>query len=91
MFLPRCTARSVIPAVLTGLTVSVSWSWYPEIFHVKNGPTPFLATAVPCLTTIATAFVLSFLVERGGPHAGQDFTWFAIVRGGRSEESSERA
>jgi SSS family solute:Na+ symporter len=85
MFLPRCTARSVIPAVLMGLTVSVLWSWYPEIFQVKNGPTPFLATAVPCLTSVTTAFVLSFLVERGGPHAGLDFTWSAIVRGSHSE------
>lgn len=86
MFLPRCTARSAIPAVLTGLTVSVLWSWYPEIFGVKKGPTPFLATAVPCLTTVGTAFLLSLFVERGGMHAGQDFTWFAIVRGRKSVE-----
>jgi len=86
MFLPRATARSVIPAVMTGLTVSVLWSWYPEIFGEKKGPTPFLATAVPCLATIGTAFVLSYLVERGGEHAGQNYTWRAIVRGRKSEE-----
>jgi SSS family solute:Na+ symporter len=83
MFCSRCTSRSAIPALCGGLAVSVVWSWYPEIFDKKAGPTVFLAIAVPCLTTIGTAFVLSFVVERGGPHAGQDFTWFAIVRGGQ--------
>src|SRR5262249_17332454 len=87
MFVPRATARSVIPAVLIGLTVSVLWSWYPEIFGKPKGPTPFLATAVPCLTTVGTAFVLSYLVERGGEHAGQSFTWRAIVRGRKAEEA----
>lgn len=79
MFLPRCTSRSAIPAVLTGLSVSVVWSWYPEIFDTKAGPTVFLAIAVPYLTTIGTAAVLSYLVEHGGPHPGQSFTWFAVV------------
>ena len=87
MFLPRATARSVIPAVLTGLAVSIVWSWYPELFAAERRPTPFLATAVPCLTTIGTAFVLSYLVERGGEHGGQNFTWVAIVRGGKSEDT----
>ena len=87
MFLPRATARSVIPAVLTGLMISIGWSWYPEIFGGKRAPTPFLAIAVPCLATIGTAFVLSWLVERGGTHPGQNFTWFAIVRRGKSEET----
>jgi hypothetical protein len=64
------------------------WSWYPEIFHVDQGPTIFLAIAVPCLTTIATAAVLSYLVERGGPHAGQRFTWLAVVKGSQATESN---
>ncbi len=87
MFLPRATARSVIPAVLMGLTVSVGWSWYPEIFGAEQGPTPFLATAVPCLTTVATAFILSYLVESGGEHAGLSYTWRAIVRGTKADEA----
>jgi len=81
MFVSRCTSRSAIPAVMAGLSVSIFWSWYPEIFGTKTGPTVFLAIAVPCLTTIATAAVLSFLVERRGPHAGQRFTWLAVVKG----------
>lgn len=81
MFLPRCTSRSAIPAVLTGLTVSIFWSWFREIFGVTYRPTPFLSICVPCLTTLGTAALLSYLVERKGPHAGQNFTWFAIVRG----------
>lgn len=31
MFLPRCTARSAIPAVITGFTLSIAWSWWMEI------------------------------------------------------------
>ncbi len=87
MFLPRATARSVIPAVLIGLTVSIGWSWYPEIFGSEDRPSPFLATAVPCLATVGTAFLLSYLVERGGEHAGQNYTWRAIVRGREAEET----
>ncbi len=88
MFLPRCTSRSAIPAVLTGLTVSVFWSWYPEIFGTKARPTFALAIAVPCLTTIATAAALSYLVERGGPHAGQRYTWFTVVKGPQRAETN---
>src|SRR5262249_29831139 len=32
MFLPRCTARSALPAVFLGMAVSVTWSWWKEIF-----------------------------------------------------------
>jgi solute:Na+ symporter, SSS family len=88
MFLSRCTTRSALPAVATGLMVSIVWSWFRELFGTNYGPTIFLAIAVPCLTTIGTAFLLSFLVERSGPHAGINFTWFAIVRGGKSGETN---
>jgi SSS family solute:Na+ symporter len=88
MFLPRCTGRSAIPAVATGLSVSIFWSWYPEIFHTTARPTFALAIAVPCLVTITTAAVLGLLVERGGPHAGQQFTWIAVVKGPRSTDAS---
>jgi SSS family solute:Na+ symporter len=109
MFLPRCTSRSAFPAVLTGLVVSVVWSWFQELAMVwsrlvpslsgsspalgpeARGPTPFLAIAIPWLTTVVTAFVLSFIVERSGPHPGRNFTWFAIVRGAKPQESSRTA
>jgi SSS family solute:Na+ symporter len=90
MFLPRCTARSALGAVVTGLTASIFWSWYREIFGVERGPTIFLAIAVPWFTSVATAFVLSFLIERGGAHAGQGFTWFAIVKGPPLEEPASK-
>jgi SSS family solute:Na+ symporter len=34
MFLPRVTARSILPAVLCGLTVSLVWSWWEAIATV---------------------------------------------------------
>src|SRR5579872_3722109 len=85
MFLPRCTSRSAVPAVLAGLTTSISWSWFKEIsaswswfrqfFGSHAEPTVFLAIAVPCVATIATALVLSLLIERRGAHRGSDYTW----------------
>lgn len=86
MFLPRCTARSAIIAVLMGLSASIMWSWYREIFGVERGPTIFLAITVPWMTSVATACLLSFVIERGGPHAGQGYTWFAIVKGGEQRD-----
>ncbi len=32
MFMPRCTARSALPAMACGLGVSFVWSWWTEIF-----------------------------------------------------------
>jgi SSS family solute:Na+ symporter len=87
MFVPRATARSALPAVLTGLTVSVIWSWFKEIFGTEYAPTIFLSICVPCLTTVGTAFVLSLFVENGGHHPGRDFTWKAVVQRGRAVES----
>lgn len=91
MFLPRSTTRSALPAVATGLTVSVCWSWFREIFGTDYGPTIFLAICVPFLLTIATAFVLSFVVENSAPHPGQEFTWSAIVRGRKIASSDNPA
>lgn len=90
MFLPRCTARSVLPAVVTGITASVVWSWFSELFGTTYRPTILLSIAFPCLGTIATALVLSMFVETGAAHPGRDFSWFAVVRG-RKEPPAEPA
>ena len=81
MFFPRCTARSAIPAVLCGFSVSIVWSWWPEIFGVtkENSPSFLLAIAFPCVTTLALARALSWFVERKGDHPGLKFTWREIV------------
>ena len=81
MFLPRCTTRSVLPAIAVGLSVSVVWSWYPEIFQTAETPTIFLAIAVPCLTTLSVAFLLGHIIESGRPHPGLNYTWHAVVHG----------
>ncbi len=80
MFLPRCTARSALPAVLAGLTLSVVWSYWSELFGTDARPTITLAIAVPCTGAFATAAVLSLLVDRGGDHPGRAFTWFAVMK-----------
>ncbi len=85
MFLPRCTSRSVLPAVILGFFVTVFWSWGPEIAHLFGRTLPkltfTLAIAAPCLTTIGTAAILSYIVETGKPHPGLQWTWWCVVRG----------
>ncbi len=80
MFLPRCTARSTIPAVGCSFGLAVVWCWWTEIFGTETRPTFLLAIAVPCLTSIVIAAFLSLFVERGGDHTGRKFTWKEIVR-----------
>ncbi len=91
MFIPRCTARSVFPAALCGFCTSILWSWWPEISGTKITPTFTLAIALPCLTTITLATLLSFIVETGKPHSGQDYTWWAILRRPTVETPPETA
>lgn len=79
MFFPRCTARSAVPAVLVGFGLSVIWSWWSEIFGATTRPTFLLAIAVPCTTSLLTAYVLGWLVEAGERHPGLNYTWQAIV------------
>ncbi|MBM3972463.1 MAG: hypothetical protein FJ302_21790 [Planctomycetes bacterium] len=81
MFFRRCTARSAIPAVLCGFAVSICWSWWPEIRGVpkEQAPSFLLAIAAPCLTSLSIAWILGWVVERGGAHSGLKFTWREIV------------
>ncbi|WP_437193149.1 sodium:solute symporter family transporter [Planctomicrobium sp. SH527] len=80
MFFPRCTGRSVSVAIVVGLTVSVLWSWGKQIFQTSVGPTILLSVALPLLTTVLTAWLLSFIVESRQPHPGQSFTWRAVLQ-----------
>jgi len=93
MFCRRARTFSVAGAALVGIPVAVGWSWWPEITgsfpqmgiwwpriagpDVK--PAWALSIAVPCVTTIAVGFLLSFF-ERRGPHAGEAYTWRSIIR-----------
>lgn len=82
MFFRRCTARSAVPAVMCGLVVSIIWSWWPEIFRTSpdRAPSFLLAIAAPCLTSLAVAWILSRVVERGDNPQGAKFTWREVVR-----------
>lgn len=79
MFLPRCTARSAIPAVMVAFSLSIVWSWWTEIFGTTTRPTFLLAIAAPYVTSLMTAIVLSRIVEKGGEHPGLKYTWKAVV------------
>lgn len=90
MFVPRATTRAILPAAGLGMVVSIIWSWWEFIFWTKTGPTPFLAVALPCLTTIATAFLLSWIMGNNTPHSGSGYTWWAITRGRNPDGSPRR-
>lgn len=79
MFFPRCTSRSAIPAVLIGLLVSIFWSWGHIIFGFEKGLSFLLAIAVPCLTTLGLAAILSRIVETGDNELGRTLSWKAVV------------
>ena len=93
MFLPRATARTALPAVLGAVGVSVIWNYWKAILSLpfiwplasRCFEKPFdlsimWAYAVACLSGLAFAVILSVLFEKGGPHPGQDYTWYAIMK-----------
>jgi SSS family transporter len=80
MFLPRATARTAIPAVIGALVMSVSWSWGKQLFGMNADLTPMLTEAVPYVGGFLLAAVLSFLVDRGGEHAGRAYSWRAVLK-----------
>jgi SSS family solute:Na+ symporter len=88
MFLPRCTTRTLMPAVLVGLCVSILWSWWDVIVEPGTKPTILLAIAVPYLTTLLVASVLSLIAGTDG--AGK-LTWRAVVSRSESEGPSTSA
>lgn len=83
MFLPRCSAKSVIPAVLTGMAVSILWSWWEVLVDPDVRPTIALSTAVPYATTVVTAAVLAFVLPATPDEAqkAMRYTWWSVVRG----------
>lgn len=87
MFVPRATTRSILPALVMGLATSILWSWWKQLFGTESSPSPLLAIAIPCCTTIGVATALSFLIESGQPHPGLAYVWRAVVS--RDEPPSE--
>jgi len=88
MFLPRCTTREVSIAVATGLVTAVCWNWSRELFHTTRQPTILLAIAVPCLTTMGVAALLSAFHKSSSPR-GIQWSWRAVVQGPGNRPAAE--
>jgi SSS family solute:Na+ symporter len=86
MFLPRATTRSILPAAMLGLALSLVWSWWETILRTETRPTIFLSIAAPCTLTFVTAGLLSLFVDGPNQHSGSGYTWWAIVRGKKLDE-----
>lgn len=80
MFLPRCTARTALPAVLIGIILAVVWSYWKPIFGTETAPTFTLAVGAPLLLSIGTAAFLGQILESGSPHSGSEYTWFKLMK-----------
>ncbi len=80
MFLPRCTAKSTLPAVAMGITLAVIWSYWKPIFNTEWAPSFALSTAAPFLFSILLAGILSLFLESGEEHPGDAYTWFKIMK-----------
>jgi solute:Na+ symporter, SSS family len=85
MFL-KCTARSVITAVLCSLVISFVWSYWKELF-TSSPPTFTLTTAVPYLASYLIAAILSLFGDRNTDHPGLAYTWRAVMS--RPDENDE--
>ena len=94
MFLPRCRARSAIAGTIVGVTVAVTWNWWPELCrlasrHLENSgrwielskitPTFTMAVALPCITSFVTAWLFGLIFD-GGDHPGRQYSWAAVMR-----------
>jgi len=96
MFLPRCTAKTTLPAVLLGTLLAIVWSYWQPIFGLEvwkmvipaydadamiaNAPTFTLSTGVPFLVSVITAAVLGRLFEKDVEHSGSEYTWYKVIR-----------
>lgn len=81
MFLPKCSTRAVVPAALTGLIVSVLWSWWDLLIDSDVTPTIALSTALPYSVTVITAAVLGYLLPPTDEQRAKAsrYSWWNIV------------
>jgi SSS family solute:Na+ symporter len=79
MFLPRCSSRAIIPAVLTGVTVSILWSWWEVIVDPAIKPSIALSTVIPYGVTVVTAAVLGLIMPEADREKANRYSWWNIV------------
>lgn len=79
MFL-KCTARIAITAVLCGLTISIVWSYWKDLFGTTYQLSMTLTTAVPYLASYLIAAVLGRLEKINPDDPGLEYTWLAVMR-----------
>ncbi len=84
MFWSRCTSRSVWPAAILGLTVSIIWSWWETIFLTSWRPTILLAIACPCLVTFFSARLISQFVDPPRRTDEVEYSWRSVIRNRRA-------
>lgn len=88
MFLPRCSARAIIPAVLTGVLVSIIWSWWEVIVQIGWGitladnerPSIAFSTVVPYGTTVVVAAFISLFAPEKDREKSARYSWWSIAR-----------
>jgi solute:Na+ symporter, SSS family len=93
MFVPRATGRTVTPAVLLAVGVSIVWNYWKAILSIplvwrfasRWFSEPFdlsimWSYAVACVSGLVFGVILSLLFDRGGDHPGRQYTWWAVMK-----------
>jgi SSS family solute:Na+ symporter len=88
MFLPRCSSKAVIPGVLTGITVSILWSWWEVIVDPEVKLSIALSTAVPYATTIVVSAVIGLIAPEQDREKAARYSWWTIARGPEASETA---
>lgn len=80
MFWSRCTSRSVWPAAVLGLIVSINWSWWETIYKTTWRPTIMLSIALPCLVTFFSARLISQWIDPPRRPDEVEYSWLSVTR-----------
>ncbi len=80
MFVPRARASSALSAGLIALGVSITWSYYRQLFGASFDLSPQWAIALPCSVGVLTGFILSLLRDAPTDHPGADFSWWRVMK-----------
>ena len=80
LFVPRVTARAMLPAGLLAVGISVVWSYWRPLTGKGYDLSPNWAIWVPCVSGVTLATLFSLFDPTAGRHTGREWSWRAVMR-----------
>jgi SSS family transporter len=80
LFVPRVTARAMLPAGLLAVGISVVWSYWRPLTGKGYDLSPNWAIWVPCVSGVVLATLFSLFDPTAGRHTGRQWSWRAVMR-----------